>query len=51
MLAGIDHTTDTDMITWFEASDIRPYANHVADNFMARHHWVRSVTPIIANLM
>ena len=51
MLAGIDQTTDTNMITCFEAGDLFPDTYNTADNLMARHHRKNTVTPFIADLM
>jgi hypothetical protein len=51
MLAGIDQTTDTNMITCFDAGDLFPDTYNTADNLMARHHRINTVTPFIADLM
>src|SRR5215207_9438036 len=52
LLARINHTTYTNMITWFEMCDISPDTHHAADNLMARHHWVNAVAiPVIVDFM
>jgi len=51
MLAGIDQTTDTNMITCFEAGDLFLDTYYTADNLMVRHHRINIVTPFIADLM
>lgn len=47
----VDHATDPNMITWFEASDIRPDAYHATDNFMARHYRVNTVAPLVTDMV
>jgi hypothetical protein len=51
MLAGINHTAHADMISLLKAGDGRPDAQDAANDFVAGHHGVNSVTPVIADVM
>jgi hypothetical protein len=51
VLAGINHTTNTKIITWFEASDIWPDIHHGANYLMARHRWVSAATTFIVDMV
>ena len=52
VLTGINQATYTNMITWFEASDISTDTHHAADNLVAWYHWVNAVAiPVIVDFM
>ncbi|MOA29587.1 hypothetical protein D3C78_1506120 [compost metagenome] len=51
MLAGVDHAADADVVARLEAGDRRADADHAADDFMAGHHRVNAVVPVVAGLM
>src|SRR5436305_827110 len=51
VLARVDHAADADLIARLETGDLRSDAGYAADDFMARHHRVNTVAPVIASLM
>ena len=51
MLTGIYHAAHRHMVTGLEAGDIRSKVDYSTDDFVAGHHRVSTVAPVIAGLM
>ncbi|GEN22274.1 hypothetical protein HCU01_02230 [Halomonas cupida] len=47
--AGIDHTANTDQITWLVLRDVVAHGSDSADDLVARYNWVGSHSPVISS--